>query len=395
MKNEIRKLAENWLPDAISIRRHLHKNPELSFVEFETSQFISEKLTEYGISHTKNWAKTGIVATIEGRNPNRKTVALRADFDALPILEANEVDYKSKNAGVMHACGHDVHTASLLTTARILQHFREKIDGSVRLIFQPGEEKHPGGASILIKEGVLEKPKPTAIFGQHVHPSLPAGQIGLREGFFMASADEIYLSIKGRGGHGAMPQDCIDPIVVAAQIISNLQTLVSRMADPAVPSVLTFGKINSVGGATNVIPSEVKIEGTFRTMHEKWRSDAHKRIKKMAELTARSLNAVCEVTILRGYPMLFNDPDLTKKVRSAAVDFLGKSNVHDLPIRMTAEDFAFYAQKIPACFYRLGTSSADGKRFRSPVHTPTFDVDESVFVTSAGLMAWLVLRGEK
>ncbi len=391
MIEKVRQLATELLPDAISCRRHLHENPELSFEETRTGLFIAQKLTEWGIAHTTGWGGgNGVIGKIEGRNPKKRTIALRADFDALPILEANDVPYKSKNPGIMHACGHDVHTASLLTAARILNQFRENFEGTVRLIFQPGEEKLPGGASILIKEGVLKKPEPAMIFGQHVHPSLPAGQIGLREGIFMASSDEIYLTIKGRGGHGAMPQDCVDAVAATAQIIVALQNLVARMANPAIPSVLSFGKINSVGGATNVLPDVVKLEGTFRTMDEKWRAEAHRRIKILAEKTAESVGAICEVDIQKGYPVLFNDPATTQKLREAACQFLGKNNVHELPIRMTAEDFAYYSQKIPACFYRLGTGGAGGK-FNSPVHTPTFDIDENALETGAGLMAWAVL----
>ncbi len=388
MLEEVQKLAADLLPEAVACRRHLHSNPELSFEEVATSRFIAQKLTEWGIPHSTGWGGgTGIVGKIEGRNPGRRTVALRADFDALPILEESDTDYKSQNPGVMHACGHDAHTASLLTAARILHDLRGKFDGTIRLVFQPGEEKLPGGASIMIKEGVLKSPRPAAMFGQHVHPSLPAGQIGVQEGVFMASADEIYLTIKGRGGHAAMPHDCVDSVAAAAQVVVALQSLVSRMANPAVPSVLSFGKIDSVGGATNVLPGAVKLAGTFRTMDEKWRADAHRRIKNLAEKTAAAHGATCDVDIRVGYPVLFNDPVLTRKLREAAVKFLGKANVHDLPIRMTAEDFAFYSQKVPACFWRLGTGGEAG-RCTSPVHTPTFDIDERALATGAGLMAW-------
>lgn len=391
MKETIQKLAADFLPEAISLRRHLHAHPELSFQEVKTGRFIADKLAEWGIPHRHGVAENGVVATIAGRNPRKKTIALRADFDALPIEEANDVPYRSQNGGIMHACGHDVHTASLLTTARILFSVRDKFDGSVRLIFQPGEEKLPGGASIMIKEGVLEGPKPAGIIGQHVHPPLAAGTIGLKSGMYMASADEIYVSIKGRGGHGAMPHECIDPVVLAAQIIVGLQQLVSRWADPGVPSVLTFGKINSVGGATNIIPNEVRLEGTFRTMHEKWRSDAHKRMKKMAEGMAKSMGAACEFRVVKGYPTLVNHEELTRRVKKEAIEFLGKSRVVDLPMRMTAEDFAFYTHVVPGCFYRLGTGGEGGK-FRSAIHTNTFDIDENALETGAGLMAWLAIN---
>ena len=312
-------------------------------------------------------------------------------MDALPILEANQVPYKSQNTGVMHACGHDVHTSSLLGTARILNELRNEFEGTVKCIFQPGEERLPGGASLMIKAGVLENPRPTSIFGQHVHPPLRAGMIGLKPGIYMASADEIYVTVKGRGGHGAMPQDCIDPVVITAQIIVALQQLISRYADPAVPTVLTFGKINSTGGSTNIIPNEVKLEGTFRTMHEKWRAEAHKRMKKIAESVAKGYGAACDFHIMRGYPVLYNHEELTRRTKTWAIDFLGKQNVVDLPIRMTAEDFAYFSQAMPACFYRLGTGNPE-RGITSPIHTDTFDIDETALETGMGLMAWLALK---
>ena len=291
----------------------------------------------------------------------------------------------------MHACGHDVHTSSLLGTVKVLHTLRDKFEGTVKCIFQPGEEKLPGGASIMISEGVLENPKPVSIFGQHVHPPLRAGMIGLKSGIYMASSDEIYVTVKGRGGHGAMPQDCIDPVAIAAQLIVSLQQIVSRYADPGTPSVLTFGKINSVGGATNVIPNEVKLEGTFRTMNESWRAEAHKRMKKMAETIAKSMGAACVFNIVKGYPVLYNHEALTIRTKSRAVDYLGKDKVVELPMRMTAEDFAYFSQAMPACFYRLGTGNPE-RGITSPIHTDTFDIDESALETSVGLMAWLAIK---
>ncbi|MDO8971286.1 MAG: amidohydrolase, partial [Saprospiraceae bacterium] len=283
MKEKIQELAHQYHADVVALRRHLHAHPELSFEEVETGKFVAAQLAAMGVEHQHGIAENGVVALIKGKNPKKRTIALRADMDALPILEANNVPYKSQNQGVMHACGHDVHTSSLLGTVRILNELRDQFEGTIKCIFQPGEEKLPGGASLLIAAGVLENPRPASIFGQHVHPPLPAGTIGLKPGIYMASADEIYVTIKGRGGHGAMPQECVDPVVITAQIIVALQQVVSRYADPAVPTVLTFGKINSTGGATNIIPNEVKLEGTFRTMDEKWRAEAHKRMKKIAE----------------------------------------------------------------------------------------------------------------
>ncbi|HNM26914.1 MAG TPA: M20 family metallopeptidase, partial [Saprospiraceae bacterium] len=351
MKDLIRQFARDYHAEAVTIRRHLHAHPELSFQEHNTSRYVAERLQALGIEYRSGIAGTGIVALIKGKNPKKRVVALRADMDALPIREANNVPYKSQNEGVMHACGHDVHTASLLGVAHILHQLRDRFEGVVKCIFQPGEEKLPGGASIMIREGVLENPRPASIFGQHVHPPLRAGMIGLKPGIYMASTDEIYITVKGRGGHGAMPQECIDPVLMAAQLIVMLQQIVSRYADPTIPSVLTFGKINSVGGATNIIPNEVKIEGTFRTMNEKWRAEAHKRMKKIAEQTAKSLGGACEFNIVRGYPVLHNHEELTARTKRHAIDYLGKDKVVDLPMRMTAEDFAYFSQEMPACFY--------------------------------------------
>lgn len=391
MKEKIQQLAQQYHADTVACRRHLHAHPELSFEEVETGKFVAAQLTSMGIEHKHGVADNGVVALIKGRNPRKRTIALRADMDALPIQEANNVPYKSQNAGVMHACGHDAHTASLLGTVRILNTLRGEFEGTVKCIFQPGEEKLPGGASLMIKAGVLENPRPASIFGQHVHPPLNAGMIGLKPGIYMASADEIYVTVKGRGGHGAMPQECIDPVAVTAQIIVALQQVVSRYADPAVPTVLTFGKINSAGGATNIIPNEVKLVGTFRTMHEKWRSEAHKRMKKIAESIAKGYGAACVFQILKGYPVLFNHEELTKKTKKWAVEFLGKNNVVDLPLRMTAEDFAYFSQAMPACFYRLGTGNP-GRGISSPIHTETFDIDEAALETGMGLMAWLAVK---
>jgi amidohydrolase len=391
IKESIQSLALDYHQEIISWRRHLHAHPELSFQEVNTGRYVAAQLDQMGIEYRHGIADNGVVALIKGKNPQKRVIALRGDMDALPITEANAVPYKSTNPGVMHACGHDVHTASLLGTARILQQLRGQFEGTVKCIFQPGEEKLPGGASIMIKEGVLEKPKPASIFGQHVHPPLRAGMIGLKGGMYMASADELYVTIKGRGGHGAMPQECVDPVSISAQIIVALQQVVSRYADPGVPSVLTFGKINSLGGATNVIPNEVRLEGTFRTMQEKWRAEAHKRMKKMAESIAKGMGAACEFQIVRGYPVLFNHEALTARTKKWAIEYLGKDKVVDLPMRMTAEDFAYFSQEMPACFYRLGTGNPE-RGITSPIHTDTFDVDESALQTAIGLMAWLAVN---
>lgn len=391
LKEKIKKLATKYHKDTVKIRRYLHQHPELSYQESATGLYISKQLKALKVPHEHGCAVNGVVALIEGKNPKKKVIALRADIDALPIEEINKVAYKSKNKGIMHACGHDAHTASLLGTARILNEIKSEFEGTVKLIFQPAEEQLPGGASIMIKEGVLENPRPVEIFGQHVHPPLEAGKIGLCSGMYMASADELYVSVKGQGGHGALPHDCVDPIAITAQLIVALQQLVSRQAPPTIPTVLTFGKINSTGGATNVIPNEVKLKGTFRTMNEKWRKAAHRKMKKMAKGIVEGMGGTCDFNIVKGYPVLMNDDELTRNAKTFAVEYLGAKNVVDLPIRMTAEDFAYYSQKMPACFYRLGTGNR-AKGITSPVHTNTFDIDESSLQLSTGLMAWFAVR---
>jgi amidohydrolase len=388
--DKIKHLAENNRSKFIEMRHHLHANPELSFEEFETSKFVKNHLLKIGITDIEHVANTGLVALIKGKNPEKKVIALRADLDALPILEQNDVIYKSNNLGVMHACGHDVHTTCLLGAAEILFNLKESFEGTIKLIFQPGEEKLPGGASLMIAENVLENPTPEAIFGQHVMPLIPVGKVGFKCGLYMASSDEIFIKVIGKGGHGAMPHLNIDPIVIAAQIIISLQQIVSRMASPIIPSVLSFGKINA-NGATNVIPNEVLIEGTFRTLDEKWRFDAHEKMIKMASLIAEGMGGKCEFEVRKGYPFLRNDEDLTSSAKQGAIEYLGSENVVDLDTWMAAEDFAYYSQIIPACFYRLGTRN-EKKGIVSSVHTPTFDIDEDALSIGVGLMAYLAVK---
>jgi len=390
LKEKIQELAQAIFPEVQSIRRHLHAHPELSYQEYETAKFISQKLDKYGIAYESGIAGTGIVAHIKGKNPTKKTIALRADIDALPITEANEVPYKSLNVGVMHACGHDVHTASLLGTCQLLQKLKDSFEGTIRCIFQLGEEKIPGGASLMIKEGVLENPRPQSIFGQHVMPLLPIGKVGFREGMYMASADELYVKIIGKGGHGAMPENCIDPVLIASHIIVALQQIVSRNASPKMPSVLSFGKFIA-NGATNVIPNEVYLEGTFRTFDEHWRNEAHQKMVKMATQIAEAMGGSCEFEVRRGYPFLKNNPELTQKAKKAAITYLGEENVVDLDLWLAAEDFAYYSQLTNACFYRLGTSNS-AKGINSGVHTPTFDIDEQALEIGVGLMTWLAIK---
>lgn len=390
LKEKIKSLASDYSKDVIKARRHLHAHPELSYEENNTASYIAESLRDIGLRPVEGIAKTGVSAVIEGKNPSKKVLALRADIDALPIREANDVPYKSTNEGVMHACGHDVHTSSLLGTARILESIKDHFEGTVKLIFQPGEEKAPGGASMMIKEGILKNPEPKNILGQHVAPLLPVGKIGFRQGIYMASADELYLTVKGKGGHAAMPQGNVDPVLIASHIIVALQQVVSRYATPTIPTVLSFGKVIAEG-ATNVIPNEVKIEGTFRTLNEDWRAEAKMKMKKLAEGIAESMGGSCDFYILDGYPFLYNDEKLTARSRKSAEEYMGAENVVDLDIWMAAEDFAYYSQQIDACFYRLGVRN-EQKGIVSNVHTPTFNIDEKALEIGPGLMAWLAIK---
>lgn len=400
MKEKIKTLSEKYLAEVIQIRRHLHANPELSFVEYNTSKFIAGKLIEWGIPFKDGIVKTGIVAMIAGTKlpspkgeglggevEGVKSIALRADMDALPIEEKNNVEYKSKNTGIMHACGHDVHTSSLLGAAKILNELKNEFSGTIKLIFQPGEEKAPGGASLMIKEGVLENPTPSAIFAQHVFPNLEAGQVGFRSGKYMASTDEIYLTVKGKGGHAAMKGTYVNPLLIASEILLELE---QKFSHCVTPTVLAFGRMHA-NGATNVIPDEVKIDGTLRTMDEVWRKEAQGIIREICMKVAKKSGGDCEINIMTGYPALINDEQTTSRAKKSAEEFLGKENVSELDLRMTGEDFSFYAQKIPACFYRLGTGSKS-KGITSGVHTPTFDIDETALKTGMGLMAWIAVN---
>lgn len=393
LKYKILELSKKYQNEVISWRRHIHTHPELSMQEYETSDYVAARLDDFGISYERGIAETGIVALIKGRNPEKKTIALRADMDALPIVEANDVDYKSKNAGVMHACGHDVHTSSLLGAAKILSELKAEFEGTIKLFFQPSEERYPGGAIQMIKAGVMENPRPAHVIGQHVYPELEAGRVGVKSGEYMASTDEIFLTVKGKGGHAALPDRNIDPVLISAHIIVALQQIVSRNAAPDVPTVLSFGRI--IGeGQTNVIPNEVKISGTIRTFDEKWRKEAHQKIKKMAQAIAEGMGGSCDVFVDSGYPFVYNDPDMAENVKNWAIELLGEENVVDLPLRMTAEDFSYFANEVPSCFYRLGVANMQ-RGIVSSLHSPTFDVDEKSLETSIGLMAWIAVNALK
>ncbi len=389
LKEEIMQLAKNIHQTVINNRRHLHAHPELSFKEYNTSAFVKARLDEMGISW-KAIANTGVVAIVKGALPSDKVIALRADMDALPIMEANEAEYASQHEGIMHACGHDAHTSSLLGTAHILQSVKNKFGGTVKLIFQPAEEKLPGGASLMIEEGVLENPRPHCVIGQHVMPSIECGKIGIRKGKLMASMDELLVTVNGKGGHGAQPQQNVDPVLIASHIVIALQQIVSRMANPNNPTVLSFGKLMA-DGAVNVIPDTVYMEGTFRTLNESWRNEAHIQIKKMATGIAESMGGSCDFIINRGYPFLINEEKLTGQVGVFAEEYLGKENIIDPGTWMASEDFAYYSQLADSCFYFLGVGNAQ-KQIHSALHTPTFDIDENALALSTGLMAYIAIR---
>lgn len=388
LKELIREKAAGLLPEIIKIRRHLHAHPELSFEEFKTSEYIRNILTGQKIKFTEQWVRTGIVAEVGNTENYVQTIALRADIDALPIQETNDVPYKSVNAGVMHACGHDVHTSCLIGALIILNSLEVKWKNRTIGIFQPGEEKLPGGASLMIGEGLIDNYKPEAIFGLHVLPQMEAGNVGICPGKSMASSDEIYITIQGKGGHAAMPHLAIDPILIAADVLSGIQKVVSRHANPMIPTVLSFGKINSIGGATNVIPDEVKIEGTFRTMDENWRREAHQIMRTYIQNTAEASGGKADVDIRKGYPCLINDDRLYAYGQQKLSELLDKNHVLDVPARMTSEDFAYYSQQIPSLFFRLGTGNRL-KKITSPVHTSSFDADESALETGMAAMAYL------
>jgi amidohydrolase len=394
MQDKIKALARALAPSVVANRRYLHAHPELSFHEQQTARFVANELRAIGLSPQEGVAGTGVVALVQGTRTDGpgsgRTVALRADMDALPIREANDVPYKSTVPGVMHACGHDAHTASLLGTARIISQLRDEFAGTIKLVFQPAEEKAPGGASLMIREGVLENPTPVSMIGQHVAPNVPVGKIGFREGMYMASTDELYLTVRGKGGHAAMPDQLVDPVLIASHLVVALQQIISRNRPPASPSVLSFGRFIA-DGVTNVIPNEVTLEGTWRCMNEAWREKGMAQMQKLATGLAEAMGGSCEFQRVKGYPYLQNQPELTRRLRADAVTYMGADNVVDLDLWMAGEDFAFYSQVVDSCFYRLGTRN-EARGITAGVHTPTFDIDEAALETGPGLMTWLALR---
>ncbi|MFY8136725.1 MAG: M20 metallopeptidase family protein [Flavobacteriales bacterium] len=389
MKEQIQQLAKQYAQEFIEIRRHIHAHPELSFQEVETAAFVRKKLDSWGIEYTAQVGGEGVVAIVKGNNPSSRSVALRGDMDALPIEEKTGVEYQSKNIGIMHACGHDVHTTCLLGAAKILNELKDHWNGTLTLVFQPAEEKLPGGASIMLKDGLFSKEKPEKILAQHVFPELPVGKVGITPGAYMASSDELYITVKGKGGHGAKPDHTVDPVLIASHLIIALQQVVSRWSNPITPSVLTIGKVIA-NGATNVIPSEVTMEGTFRTFDENWRSDAHQRMIALAKGLVEGMGGTVEFRVERGYPVVYNDPEVTAVSRKIAEDYLGKDNVVTLERKATAEDFAYFSQVVPGCFYRLGTASENGDNGFS-VHHPQFNIDEKAIELGMGMMAYMAI----
>ena len=392
MIEKIKQLASDNFEDIVAVRRHLHQYPELSQEEFKTMAFVAERLRDYGLNPVTGVGKTGVVALIEGRNPSSYCIALRADYDALPLEECTGLPFASENKGVMHACGHDMHTSSLLGAAKILSQLKDSFEGTVMLIFQPSEEKYPGGAFMMLQDGIFDKIKPSEIYSFHCLPEMDCGKIGMRKGKYMASTDELYLTVKGRGGHGGTPNLDIDPIVIASHIIVAMQQIVSRNANPIMPTILSFGKMIG-NGRTNIIPDEVKIEGTIRTFDEEWRLDAHRRITRIAQGVAESMGGSCDVFIDFGYPYVFNDDDCTQRTHDNGVEYFGKDNVEWLDMRMTAEDFAFFAQKVPACYYRIGVH-IPGTPITN-LHRPNLMIDEKSIEYAMGFIAYNALKALK
>lgn len=390
----IKRLAHEQRAEVIEWRRWMHRHPELSQEEYGTMAFVAERLTEMGLKPRTGIGKTGVMAMLRGGiEPDSYCVALRADYDALPITECTGLPFASENPGVMHACGHDMHTCSLLGAVKILCQLKEHLHGSLMFIFEPSEEKYPGGARMMMDDGLFSEVMPNEIYSFHCLPEMDFGRIGMRKGKYMASTDELYWTVKGRGGHGATPHLSVDPIVVASHIVIALQQIVSRNAAPMMPTVLTIGKIQEVGGRTNIIPDTVKMEGIIRTFDEQWRLEAHERIRKISSGVAEAMGAECDLFIDYGYPFVVNDDACTQQVHDNACAFIGKENVEWLDLRMTAEDFAFFAQKIPACYFRIGIHEP-GTPF-SNLHRANLMVDERSLELANGFVAYNALMALK
>jgi amidohydrolase len=387
MIDKIKNLSDLLFDDIVKIRRHLHMYPELSFKEEETSKYIKGILRSWNISFTDGYVNTGILVVLKGKDPNSKCLALRADFDALPILEENNISYCSKNNGVMHACGHDAHTASMLGALKILNETKRFWSGTIKFIFQPAEERLPGGAKQMIEEGILEDPVVDNIIAQHVLPELQVGKVGFRSGIYMASTDEIYIEIKGIGGHAAIPDNYNNPIISSSLLIIELNDLFLKQEKDK--SIFAIGYIKG-NGSTNIIPEKVNLMGTFRALDEDFRKISHLKIKTIVDDLAKKNKVNIDLEIRNGYPALFNDIQFTKKQILNAQEYLGNDNVINLPIRMTAEDFSYFAIAAPSCFYRLGTGNKE-KSIIHGLHTSKFNIDEDSLRIGMGLMAYLAM----
>ena len=385
MKEKILELSDLFFDEIVSIRRYMHMHPELSFQEFETSNYIKSILKSWDINFLDGYANTGILVNLEGKEPSSRVIALRADFDALPILEENDVEYKSKNEGIMHACGHDAHTASMLGALKILHKTKDHWRGTIKFIFQPAEERLPGGAKQMIEEGVLENPNVQHVIAQHVLPELEVGKVGFRCGTYMASTDELYVTISGKGGHAAIPSSYNNPIIASSELVLDLNQFFNDKTD----AIFAIGYIDGTG-STNIIPNEVNLMGTFRALDESFRLESHNHMNRIVDQVAKKYNIKIDLNIKKGYPALNNDIQFTLNQINKAKEFLGEKNVIDLPIRMTAEDFSYFANAVPSCFYRLGTGNKD-KGLIHGLHTSKFNIDEDSLKIGMGLMAFLAI----
>ncbi len=381
----IKKHSEDLFVQIKDFRRYFHANPEISFQEKQTSAFIAKILRDNSIPAYDGIGGTGVIGIIEGQREG-KTIGIRAELDALPIAESTSLDFSSTKNGLMHACGHDIHMASLLGTALIVNKLKDKLNGKVLLVFEPGEELIPGGALQIINSNIFQQNKPDVMLAFHVLPELVSGKAGFHEGQYMASADEVYITVKGKGGHAALPKTTINPIIISSKLLLNLKDFIDNETPPQIPSILSFGKLQA-NGATNVIPNEVFIEGTFRTMDEDWRHKAHSRIEEISNKTCQDYGGNCEIEIRNGYPSVYNNPNLTRCTKNIAEQYLGSSNVIDLEQRMTADDFAYFSQKVPSVFFRMGTGFEDSRSYQ--LHSSLFVANEETLKHSMGLLAWV------
>lgn len=385
-----RQVAEAVAPFAVEVRRHLHRHPELSFAEQETAAYLAAQLREMGYEPQTGIGGHGIKAVLAGGRGAGRTIALRADMDALPIHEETGLPFASERPGVMHACGHDVHTAVLLGAARALRGLQGELSGNVVFVFQPAEESNPGGASLMIRDGVLENPHVDAIFGLHVWPYADAGVMTFGAGPKLAAPDEFDVVITGRGGHGARPHETVDAVYVGAQVIVALQGIVSRSVDPFQPAVVTVGSLHG-GTKHNIIAGAARIQGTIRSMTAAVRELAHRRLHEVVQGVCAAYGATAEVRIDTGYPVLVNNPEMTEVARQAAVAALGADHVKEMQPTMGGEDFAFYLQKVPGSFARLGSAAPGtpaGERWG--LHTPRLLVDERCIATGIAYSVSLV-----